>query len=69
MSFRPKPGESDEDLIRQNAEFLLNTKRKSSETEDVLMKGLYIFSIKICCDDFDQKIYNFNCLLNFFRGA
>ncbi|XP_059481416.1 RNA polymerase II-associated protein 1 [Neocloeon triangulifer] len=39
MSFRPKVGETDEDLIRQNAEFLKNVKRKVEETDKAALEG------------------------------
>lgn len=36
MNIRPKPGDTDDDLIRQNAEFLKKTKRKSEESAESL---------------------------------
>jgi hypothetical protein len=40
MNSRPKPGQSDEELIRQNEEFLKLNKRKSeNEEEDPKLEG------------------------------
>jgi hypothetical protein len=36
MNTRPKPGETDDDLVRQNAEFLKKIKRKAEEPSESL---------------------------------
>lgn len=61
MNTRPKPGETDDDLIRQNAEFLKKTKRKAEESGESL-EGMIHKKKTLHTYIFEQHNINFKIL-------